>query len=45
MDLILGILVRRKMAAQLHDLPPRLLRDIGLDPAHMPRVPAKGARA
>lgn len=45
MDLLLGILVRRKMAAQLHDLPPRLLRDIGLGPGHQPRVHAKGSKA
>lgn len=45
MNLFPGILVRRKMAVQLHDLPPRLLRDIGLDPGNMPRVPVKGAKA
>ncbi len=42
MNLLLATLVRRRMAAQLHDLPPHILRDVGMDPAQPSRIPAKG---
>ncbi len=44
MNLLIATLVRRRMAASLHDLPSHILRDIGIDPAKTARVPAKGNR-